>query len=98
MVLTVSLPPLVDCGTAAPPISLGMIVPDCPRHQSQGAWYLGAGSGVCRFHRELWLAGIIATVALGTRVGGALLLIKQASMMEATTGELLVRCGGAAYW
>ncbi len=30
--------------------------------------------------------------------GGALLLIKQASMMEATTGELLVRCGGAAYW
>ncbi len=49
---------------------MGLIVPDCPEHRSQGARYLGPGLGVDRCHRGLVLAGIVATVALSARVWG----------------------------
>ncbi len=71
---------------------MGLIVPDCPEHCSQGARYLGAGLGVGRCHRGLVLAGMVATVALGARAWG---IVTELSVVKAATGELLVVYAGA---
>ncbi len=70
---------------------MGLIVPDCPEHRSQGARYLGAGLRVGRCHRGLVLAGIVATVALGARVWGVATDLAGFS----GRGELLVVYAGA---